>query len=240
VWTPRLSRRERGPASALVDSLPRPIHLYVGRVAIEKNIEAFLSLPLRGSKVVVGDGPLLGRLRRRYPEVQFLGNRTGREIAEICTASDVMVFPSLTETFGHVIVEALACGLPVAAFPVPGPADILTEPGVGALDWDLGRAIARALESDREACARFALSRFDWERSTRQLLAGLVPVSSGVMSNPSRPVAEECEQVKVERPGEIRPRRYDAGQPSAPRRSGGPVDASGGVARRSRTPISRA
>lgn len=180
TWRPGVDSavfvRARGPASALVDALPRPIHLYVGRLAVEKNIEAFLALELEGSKVVVGDGPLEMRLRRHYPNVAFLGCRNAKAIAEICSVSDVMVFPSRTDTFGHVIVEALSCGLPVAAFPVQGPLDILTDPAVGAMHDDLATAIRQALSCDSAACADFARRHFRWQHSTRCLLDHMVRV----------------------------------------------------------------
>ncbi len=179
AWVPGidLSRFKRlcGEASVLIDGLPRPIHLYVGRLAVEKNIDAFLSLKLEGSKVLVGDGPSMTRLRRRYPEAHFLGYRSQREIAEICSVSDVMVFPSRTDTFGHVILEALACGLPVAAYPVQGPADILTDPTVGAVHDDLALAIEMAKRASPEACVAFAHRNFSWEKSTLTLLQNLVP-----------------------------------------------------------------
>jgi glycosyltransferase involved in cell wall biosynthesis len=162
-----------GPASALIEGLARPILLNVGRVAVEKNVEAFLSLDVPGSKVLVGDGPLLPSLRRRFPQVTYLGYRTAREIAELCSTSDVLVFPSCTDTFGHVMVEALACGLPVAAYPVRGPLDVVSDPDVGALDPCLPNAVRKALSCDRDACARFARHMFDWGASTEGLLREL-------------------------------------------------------------------
>jgi glycosyltransferase involved in cell wall biosynthesis len=181
VWRPGIDtkrfRRARGGASALVEHLPRPLHLYVGRLAVEKNLEAFLSLDLAGSKVVVGDGPQAKALRHRFPGAVYLGYRNGQEIAEICSVCDVMVFPSRTDTFGLVMIEALACGLPVAAFPVRGPLDVLTSPAVGAMDNDLASAIDRALGCSSEACIEFARTGFDWEQSTRQLLCHLEAAS---------------------------------------------------------------
>src|SRR3569623_251700 len=127
--------------------MPRPIHLLVGRVAVEKNIEAFLALDLPGSQVVIGDGPSLEQLKRKFPKAHFLGRKVGDDLARHYAAADVFVFPSLTDTFGLVILEALASGVPVAAFPVPGPKDIITgdDSGGGALDPDLRRAVDRAL-----------------------------------------------------------------------------------------------
>jgi glycosyltransferase involved in cell wall biosynthesis len=156
--------------------LPRPIHVYVGRVAIEKNIEAFLKLDLPGSKVVIGDGPQRAALQARYPDVHFLGAKFGADLARHVAAADVFVFPSLTDTFGLVMLEALACGLPVAAFPVEGPKDVIRDGEVGALDWDLKRAIDRALELPRAACRAYA-GQFTWEAATRQFLANLAPVT---------------------------------------------------------------
>lgn len=161
--------------------LPRPVLLNVGRVAPEKNIEAFLDLDTGGSKVVAGGGPAFERMRAAYPEVLFLGPRHGRELASIYAAADVFVFPSRTDTFGLVNIEALACGVPVAAYPVPGPADILgpDECGVhggaariGALDEDLAIAVLRALSADRRAAAVEA-THYSWDRCTGRFVAGL-------------------------------------------------------------------
>ena len=169
------------PHSALAD-LPRPILLNVGRVAPEKNIKAFLDLDVEGTKVVVGGGPALERLKEKYPKVVFLGPKHGAELASVYTGADVFVFPSRTDTFGLVNIEALACGLPVAAYPVPGPADIVgpDERGIhggkgsiGALDEDLGKAVARALKADRKAAAREA-THYSWDRCTSLFFAGLV------------------------------------------------------------------
>lgn len=145
--------------------LPRPIHVYMGRVAVEKNIEAFLALPLPGSQVVIGAGPDLERLRARWPRVRFLGARFGRELARHLAGADVFVFPSRTDTFGLVLLEALACGVPVAAYPVTGPLDVVTDARVGALDEDLGRAVERARGLDRAACVAFARG-YAWEHAT--------------------------------------------------------------------------
>ncbi len=155
--------------------LPRPIQLYVGRVAVEKNIEAFLESDHPGSKVVVGDGPSLERLRRGYPDAHFLGRKSGRALAGCYAGADVFVFSSRTDTFGLVNIEALACGTPVAAYPVPGPIDILTGE-TGAMHEDLRRAITAALWLDKEDCIAHATS-YSWQESARQFLKGLVPVS---------------------------------------------------------------
>lgn len=151
--------------------LPRPIQLYVGRVSVEKNIEAFLRAAHPGSKVVVGDGPARARLEADFPEAHFLGKQTGADLAACYAGADVFVFPSRTDTFGLVMIEALACGTPVAAYPVPGPLDIVT-PRTGAMDEDLTRAIAQALTLDREDCAAHG-SGFTWEASARQFLDAL-------------------------------------------------------------------
>lgn len=162
------------------DKLPldgvRPIFMYMGRVAVEKNIEAFLKLDLPGTKYVVGGGPDLEMLKRKYPKVRFTGFKTGEALATHLASADVFVFPSRTDTFGLVIIEALACGVPVAAFPVQGPVDILENGVSGCLNEDLGKAAlgARALDSTR--CRELAL-RYSWETSTRQFLSHLHPAT---------------------------------------------------------------
>lgn len=150
-------------------AFPAPVFLYVGRVAVEKNLEAFLGLDLPGSKVVVGDGPLRSSLQVRFPQARFLGTRTGQALADVYASADVMVFPSLTDTFGMVILEALACGLPVAAFPVMGPLDVIGKSGCGCLDHDLRRAALGALRVPPEKCRAYALT-FTWRESVRQFL----------------------------------------------------------------------
>lgn len=153
--------------------LQHPVFLYVGRVAVEKNIGAFLDLDLPGSKLVVGDGPQLARLARRYPAVRFAGRLEGAALAAAYAGADVFVFPSRTDTFGLVLLEALACGTPVAAFPVTGPRDVLGTAPVGVLDWDLRAAALRALTLDRAACRAFA-EGFSWRASAETFLARLV------------------------------------------------------------------
>jgi glycosyltransferase involved in cell wall biosynthesis len=153
---------------------PRPIHLYVGRVAVEKNIKDFLDLDLPGSKLVVGDGPLLPALRRKYPEVRFVGAKQGEELAAHYAAADVFVFPSRTDTFGLVLLEALASGLPVAAYPVPGPLDIVDGTGVGALDDDLAAAAQRAISIAPADCRALAL-KYTWRASAEQFVENLRP-----------------------------------------------------------------
>ena len=147
----------------------RPIFLTVGRLAVEKNVEAFLELDLPGTKVVVGDGPARGELERAYPKAVFLGSRQGEALAKIYAAADAFVFPSRTDTFGLVLLEALASGVPVAAYPAPAPRDVIGEAPVGALDEDLRRACLAALECPREECRDFAL-RQTWEECARIFL----------------------------------------------------------------------
>lgn len=155
--------------------LPRPISLYAGRVAPEKNLEAFLDLDLPGSRVVIGDGPALPGLRERYADAHFLGYRHGEELAAMVGSADVFVFPSRTDTLGLVVLEAMACGVPVAAFPVPGPADLIHDGGNGAIDEDLREAVFRALSVDGESCVEFA-TRFSWSACSQRFLELLQPV----------------------------------------------------------------
>jgi glycosyltransferase involved in cell wall biosynthesis len=163
-----------GPVAAAIRALPGPVLLHVGRVAPEKNIAAFLDADVPGTKVVVGDGPARAALEARYPQARFLGVRFGADLAAAYRAADVLVFPSRTDTFGLVMIEALACGTPVAAFPVTGPIDVLTDE-VGAMAPDLPAAITAALFRDRAACARYGAT-FSWAASARQFLDALVPI----------------------------------------------------------------
>jgi glycosyltransferase involved in cell wall biosynthesis len=156
---------------------PRPIWIYTGRVAVEKSIEDFLGLDLPGTKYVVGDGPARPRLQRQYPGVRFTGYRFGAELAALMGAADVFVFPSRTDTFGVVMLEAMACGLPVAAYPVTGPADVVEHGVTGFLDDDLGHAAMKALTLDRADCLR-AAAACSWQRATEQFLANTVPAAS--------------------------------------------------------------
>lgn len=178
----RIRRWTRGVDLALFQpcpkdflDLPRPILLYVGRVAVEKNIEAFLRLKHPGSKLVVGGGPQLDALRKAWPDVTFVGPKHGGELSRHYAASDVFVFPSLTDTFGNVILEALACGVPVAAYPAPGPVDILTDTGVGCLDTDLDAATREALKIPGAACRAHAMT-YAWPESARQFHANLARI----------------------------------------------------------------
>jgi glycosyltransferase involved in cell wall biosynthesis len=158
--------------------LPRPVFLTVARLAVEKNIEAFLALDLPGTKVVVGDGPARVDLARRFPDAVFLGARRGEDLASAYAAADVFVFPSRTDTFGLVLLEALASGVPVAAFPVAGPRDVLAGAPVAALDADLRAACLKALTLSREQCRAFALGK-TWEASARSFLANVRRVAVG-------------------------------------------------------------
>ncbi|MFD1107276.1 glycosyltransferase family 4 protein [Sphingobium olei] len=168
------------PLQAFAD-LPRPIMLYVGRVAVEKNLEAFLSADHPGTKMVVGDGPARATLERAHPDARFLGPLFGADLAGAYAGADVFVFPSRTDTFGLVMIEALACGTPVAAFPVTGPVDIVT-PETGALADDLAQAIAAALTKDRSTCAGYGRS-FSWDRSAREFLSGLHAIAPDLLDS---------------------------------------------------------
>lgn len=151
----------------------RPVFLSVGRVAVEKNIAAFLSLDLPGTKVVVGDGPARAKLEREFPDAVFLGEKFGEDLAEIYAAADVFVFPSKTDTYGLVLLEALACGIPVAAFPVTGPRDVIGDAPVAVLDRDLRKACIKALSLSRDACRDFALAR-NWESSATMFAGNII------------------------------------------------------------------
>jgi glycosyltransferase involved in cell wall biosynthesis len=177
----RLVRWSRGvdstlfrPGSPTPNDWKRPVFMYVGRVAIEKNIGAFLSLELPGTKVVVGDGPQRVALQRRFPATVFTGAKIGEELAAHFRSADVFVFPSRTDTFGLVLLEAMASGTPAAAFPVTGPIDVIVPGGSGVLDDDLRAAALAALELSRDVVRRHALA-FSWERATAQFLDNLHP-----------------------------------------------------------------
>jgi glycosyltransferase involved in cell wall biosynthesis len=161
-----------GPKSFLSDS--RPITMYMGRVAVEKNIEAFLNLDLPGSKYVVGDGPDLEQFRSRYPDVKFVGQKSGPELTAYLAASDVFVFPSLTDTFGLVLLEAMACGVPVAAFPVTGPIDVVQQGKTGILHQDLRQAVLEALTLDPADCIAYA-KQHSWRSWTERFVSLLEP-----------------------------------------------------------------
>ncbi len=171
LWTRGVNHALFRPRANPVLDLPRPIFLSVGRVAVEKNLEALLELDLPGSTVIVGDGPARGALERRYRHAHFLGAMHGEALAQVYASADVFVFPSRTDTFGIVMIEALACGLPVAAFPVPGPIDVVGH-GAGVLDEDLRAACMKALEIPHEAAREYSL-KFTWKESARQFLENI-------------------------------------------------------------------
>jgi len=175
-WTRGVDTELFRPRDKNFLNLPRPIYLYVGRIAVEKNLGAFLDLDLPGSKLVVGGGPQMGELARRHPRVRFAGPRQGEDLARHYAAADVFVFPSRTDTFGLVLLEALASGLPVAAYPVPGPLDVIDGAGVGFLDEDLASAAHRALAIPPQRCRDYALN-FSWRNSAEQFLTNLQPFS---------------------------------------------------------------
>jgi len=169
LWSRGVDMALFNPARHTELGLPGPIFLCVGRVAVEKNLPAFLDLDLPGTKLVVGDGPELPRLKARYPHAVFMGTRRGEELAAIYASADVFVFPSRTDTFGNVILEALASGTPVAAFPVTGPLDIVGDGEGGVLSQDLGQAALAALSVPREAAVAKA-GHYDWQACARQFL----------------------------------------------------------------------
>ncbi len=186
-WPRGVDTRQFHPgrrAEAVFAGLARPVWLYVGRVAVEKSLPDFLALPLPGSKVVVGDGPSRAELQRRFPDAVWRGFRFGDDLAAHYAAADCFVFPSSTETFGNVVLEALASGLPVAAVPSPGPLDLLVDGANGALDRDLGAACQRALACSRETARNSALS-FEWEACHERFRATLVPLRAQGMPWPS-------------------------------------------------------
>ncbi|MET0363491.1 MAG: glycosyltransferase family 1 protein [Sphingobium sp.] len=165
----------QGARHPRMTALGGPVLLYVGRVAVEKNVEAFLAMDHPGTRVVVGDGPAREMLEARFPDALFLGLLAGEELASAYRAADALVFPSVTDTFGLVMIEAMACGTPVAAYPVTGPVDIVTA-DVGCLVTDLSSAVDGALSRDRDACAAYGGS-FTWERSATEFLYSLHPLS---------------------------------------------------------------
>ncbi|MEE9423691.1 MAG: glycosyltransferase family 1 protein [Methylococcales bacterium] len=151
----------------------RPISMYTGRVAIEKNVEAFLRLDLPGTKYVIGDGPQREAFINQYPNVRFVGYKQGKELARYMAAADVFVFPSKTDTFGLVLLEALACGVPVAAYPVSGPSDVIGDPRVSTLDNNLQTAALKSLSLNVDDCRRYALN-YSWQHSASQFAENLV------------------------------------------------------------------
>lgn len=161
------------PGEKMLNSSEKPVFMYVGRVAVEKNIEAFLKLDLPGSKYVVGDGPAREVLSRKYPEVCFTGYKTGQELRDLFAAADVFVFPSLSDTFGVVLLEAMASGVPVAAYPVTGPIETVINGVNGFLDNDLQRAALMALKVSGESCRKFA-KQYSWQACSSQFLSNLI------------------------------------------------------------------
>jgi len=172
VWRRGVDTDVFKPGDKQFLQLPRPIAAYVGRVAVEKNVDAFLTMAWSGSKIIIGDGPERARLEKHYPQIKFLGYRFGADLAAHLAAADIMVFPSRTDTFGLVNLEAMACGVPVAAYPVTGPIDVVTDGITGALDEDLAAAAQRALNIDPAACRARAL-RSGWDVCSREFEANL-------------------------------------------------------------------
>ena len=192
LWTREVNHALFRPRPKPVLELPRPIFLCVGRVAVEKNLEALLDLDLPGSTVIVGDGPERRPLQRRYPRAHFLAAMQGEELAQVYASADVFVFPSRTDTFGIVMIEALASGLPVAAYPAPGPIDVVG-PGAGVLNEDLRTACLEALKIPREAAREYSM-RFTWKESARQFLENI---------EASRPSPVRSAQKRVELLGSV-------------------------------------
>ena len=178
-WSRGVDLSVFAPAEREARASERPIFLYAGRVAIEKSLEDYLRLDLPGTKWVVGDGPARASLEARFPQAIFHGMKYGRELAYFYQQADAFVFPSRTDTFGLVLVEAMACGTPVAAYPVTGPIDVIRDPAVGTLSEDLRGAALSALTLDRGAVRDYA-QQYSWATATRQFLEQLRPVSSTV------------------------------------------------------------
>jgi len=186
MWTRGVDTELFRPDRAIELPFPRPIFVCVGRVAVEKNLEAFLSLDLPGTKIVIGTGPCEAELKRKFPDAKFLGQIENGTLAAHVAAADVFVFPSRTDTFGVVQLEALASGLPIAAFPVTGPKDVVADHPIGVLSEDLRAACLGALELSRDACRAFALN-YSWENSAHQFIGHLQrlvegPAARGVVS----------------------------------------------------------
>ena len=178
IWSRGVDTEIFEPGSKSYLLGPRPISMYMGRVAIEKNIEAFLGLDLPGSKYVVGDGPDLLNLQAKYPQVHFVGQKLGKNLVAHVAAADVFVFPSLTDTFGLVLLEAMACGVPVAAFPVTGPIDVVQNGKTGILDTDLRQAVLQAMKLNPDDCIAYA-RQHSWEQWTKRFVSLLEPINEG-------------------------------------------------------------
>jgi len=172
MWTRGVDTDLFRPDRAIDIGLKRPVFMTIGRVAVEKNLDAFLSLDLPGSKAIIGRGPEEERLKKHYPDTTFFGSLSDESLASHLAAADVFVFPSLTDTYGVVQLEALACGVPVAAFPVTGPIDVITGHPIGVLNKDLKTACLEALRISRESCREFALTR-SWDNSAKQFLGNV-------------------------------------------------------------------
>lgn len=177
IWSRGVNTTIFKPGSKDFLDLPRPVSVYMGRVAVEKNIEAFLDLDISGTKLVIGDGPDLVKLKEQYPDAVFPGFKFGEELASYLAASDVFVFPSRTDTFGIVLLEAMACGLPVAAYPVTGPIDVVKRDETGVLDEDLKVAVEAALKLNADDCIAYART-FSWTTSAECFLSNLAPVKN--------------------------------------------------------------
>ncbi len=189
MWTRGVDVDLFRPDRAIDLDFPRPIFMTVGRVAVEKNLPAFLSLDLPGSKVVIGAGPQEGELKRRFPAAKFLGQLDNGILAAHLAAADVFVFPSRTDTFGVVQLEALASGVPIAAFPVTGPKDVIGNHPIGVLNEDLRVACMQALWISRESCREFAL-RYSWENSARQFIDHARKIATGSEAEMTIPISE--------------------------------------------------
>jgi glycosyltransferase involved in cell wall biosynthesis len=188
-WTRGVDTDLFRPDRAIALDLPRPIFVVLGRVAVEKNLDAFLSLDLPGTKMVIGKGPQEDELKRRYAAVKFMGQLENGTLAGHLAAADVFVFPSKTDTFGVVQLEALASGLPIAAFPVTGPKDVVANHPIGVLDEDLRAACLGALKISRDACRAFALE-YSWEKSARQFIGHIQKIAIGGHRQPNLEMAE--------------------------------------------------
>jgi glycosyltransferase involved in cell wall biosynthesis len=193
MWTRGVDIDLFRPDRAIDLDFPRPIFMTVGRVAVEKNLPAFLALDLPGTKVIIGAGPQVGELKRRYPGAKFLGQLDNGILAAHLAAADVFVFPSLTDTFGIVQLEALASGVPIAAFPVTGPKDVIGGSPIGVLNEDLRVACMQALWISREACREFAL-RYSWENSAGQFIGHARKVAVGAAREAEQTIPETASQ----------------------------------------------
>ena len=198
MWTRGVDTDLFRPDRAVDLDFARPIFVTMGRLAVEKNLEAFLSLDLPGTKVVIGTGPQEAALKRRFPDAKFLGLLENGALTAHLAAADVFVFPSRTDTFGVVQLEALACGLPVAAFPVTGPKDVVGDHPVGVLNDDLRVAALEALKISRQACRALALER-SWENSARQFIGHVQKVATGASCRPEGGIAMATSHARLMR-----------------------------------------